>query len=121
MQWSDIWEIICETLSAVWEWLGEHFVQLVTVVVLVAVAVLIGSTIADGITNEQNAIASGVIVDKGVAGGSTYFDSNGRAVHDPDKYWFTISGEKDGKEVRYTFRVDADTYAAYKIGEVYHR
>lgn len=112
---------ILETLSYMGEWIGEHIVQLVTVVVLVAVAVLIGSIIADAAANERNAITSGVIVDKGISGGDVYFDNNGRAVRDPSKYWFTIRGEKDGKEVDYTFRVDADTYAAHKIGEVYHR
>lgn len=102
------------------DWLIENGVYIIFAVIIVAV---IGLVVA-GCANEANRIDNGVIVNKRMDAGGTYYssDKNGGRLHSyPATYYFTIQGEKDGKTVDYTFEVTAEEYEAYKIGDEYRR
>ena len=100
-------------------------IENIVCVLLIAVFVfLIGAVISGSILNASNGIECGVIVDTNYGSGFTYFSSSksGGHMHSyPDKYTFTIEGEKDGKTVRYTFEVTEQEYNRYKIGDWYER
>lgn len=106
------------------EWWDEHWYHIAMIVLTAIVIATITVALADAIENESNRIDGGVIVDKDMDAGRTYYssDKNGGHMHSyPPSYSFTIRGEKDGEVVEYTFEVSAEEYGAYKIGEVYHR
>ena len=104
----------------------HHIAAIVLTAIVIATIVIATITVAlgDAIKNEANRIDGGVIVDKDMDAGGTYYssDKNGGYMRSyPPSYSFTIRGEKDGEIVEYTFEVAADEYAAYKIGDQYHR
>lgn len=106
------------------EWWDEHWCNIAMIVLTAIVIATITVALADAIENESNRIDGGVIVDKDMDAGRTYYSSDkngGRMYSYPPSYSFTIRGEKDGEVVEYTFEVSAEEYGAYKIGEVYHR
>ena len=99
-------------------------IEIVCVLFIAVVVFLIGAVIFGSILNASNIIECGVIVDKTYDSGYTYFSSNksdGHMHSYPDRYTFTIEGEKDGETVRYTFEVTEQEYNRYKIGDWYER
>ena len=111
-------------LSEFLEWWNYHWHHITAIVLTAIVIATITVALADAIENKSNRIDSGVIVDKYMDAGGTYYSSNksGGHMHSyPPSYSFTIRGEKDGEVVEYTFEVSAEEYDTYKIGEVYHR
>ncbi len=111
-------------LSEFLEWWDEHGFHIAAIVLTAIVIATITVALGDAIKNEANRIDSGVIVDKDMDAGRTYYssDKNGGHMHSyPPSYSFTIRGEKGGEVVEYTFEVTAEEYAAYKIGDQYHR
>ena len=106
------------------DWICDNISFIGAVLIICAVVALIGAAIVGNIMNEQNRIDSGIIVDKYMDAGGTYYSSDKNGGHMrsyPPSYSFTIRGEKDGEVVEYTFEVTAEEYGAYKIGEVYYR
>lgn len=92
--------------------------------ITITVIILFVMGISGIISNNGNKIDSGIIVDKYMDSGGTYYHSGekgGSLRSMPPSYSFTIRGSKDGEIVDYTFEVSADEYAAYKIGDEYHR
>lgn len=113
-----------ETVSKVWEFISDNLVEIFTAFVFLIVIIGIGAAIFGAIANEQNAIDSGIIVDKNMTPGGTYYNSSKHGGHlqsYPASYSFTIRGEKNGEMVQYTFNISEDEYNSYKIGEEYHR
>ena len=111
-------------LSEFLEWWDEHWCNIAAIVLTAIVIATIAVALGEAIENDSNRIDSGVIVDKDMDAGRTYYSSDkygGHMYSYPPSYSFTIRGEKDGEVVEYTFEVAAEEYAAYKIGEVYHR
>lgn len=111
-------------MSEILEWWDEHWYHIAAIALTAFVIVMFTAILGGAIENESNRIDSGVVVDKYMNAGGTYYssDKNGGHMHSyPPSYSFTIRGEKDGEIVEYTFEVTAEEYAAYKIGEVYHR
>lgn len=111
-------------LSEFLEWWDEHWCNIAMIVLTAIVIATITVALGGAIENEANRIDSGVIVDKHMDAGGTYYgsDKNGGHMYSyPPSYSFTIRGEKDGEVVEYTFEVSAEEYGTYKIGEVYHR
>ena len=111
-------------LSEFLEWWDEHWYRIAAIVLTAIVIATIAVALGDSIENEANRIDGGVIVDKDMDAGGTYYssDKNGGHLYSyPPSYSFTIRGEKDGEVVEYTFEVTAEEYAAYKIGDQYHR
>lgn len=92
------------------EWWDEHWCNIAMIVLTAIVIATITVALGSAIENEANRIDSGVIVDKHMDAGRAY-----------SSYSFTIRGEKGGEIVEYTFEVTAKEYAAYKIGDQYHR
>ena len=111
-------------LSEFLEWWEEHWCNIAMIALTAFVIVMFTAALGGTIENESNRIDSGVIVDKDMDAGRTYFSSDKSGGHMrsyPPSYSFTIRGEKDGTVVEYTFEVSAEEYDAHKIGEVYHR
>lgn len=111
-------------LSEFLEWWDDHWHHIAAIALTAFVVVMFTAILGGAIENESNRIDSGVIVDKYMDAGGTYYssDKNGGYMRSyPPSYNFTIRGEKDGEVVEYTFEVSAEEYDAYKIGEVYHR
>lgn len=111
-------------LSEFLAWWGEHWCDIAAIVLTAIVIAVIAVALGGAIENEANRIDSGVIVDKYMDAGRTHYssDKNGGHLYSyPPSYSFTIRGEKDGEVVEYTFEVAAEEYAAYKIGDQYHR
>lgn len=106
------------------EWWDDHWHHIAMIALTAFVIVMVTAILGGSIENESNRIDSGVIVDKHMDAGRTYYSSDKNGGHIcsyPPSYSFTIRGEKDGEVVEYTFEVSAEEYGAYKIGEVYHR
>ena len=111
-------------LSEFLEWWDDHWHHIAMIALTAFVIVMVTAILGGTIENESNRIDSGVIVDKYMDAGGTYYSSDKNGGHMrsyPPSYSFTIRGEKDGTVVEYTFEVSAEEYDAYKIGEVYHR
>lgn len=102
------------------KWVVNTFVVIIFIVVIGLFAV----AIVGGVLNESNKISNGIIVDKWMDEGETRYSSgeNGGHMYSyPPSYHFTISGDKDGKIVEYSFSVSESDYNAYKIGDEYRR
>lgn len=111
-------------MSELLEWWDDHWHHIAMIALTAFVIVIFTAILGGTIENESNRIDSGVIVDKYMDAGGTYYSSDKNGGHMrsyPPSYSFTIRGEKDGEVVEYTFEVSAEEYGAYKIGEVYHR
>ena len=111
-------------LSEFIEWWDDHWHHIAMIALTAFVIVMVTAILGGTIENESNRIDSGVIVDKYMDAGGTYYSSDKNGGHMrsyPPSYSFTSRGEKDGEVVEYTFEVSAEEYGAYKIGEVYHR
>lgn len=106
------------------DWLIDNAAYIAFVLIFAIVAFVIVGLIVSGYVNETNRIDNGVIVNKWMDAGGTYYNSDkngGRFRSYPATYYFTIQGEKDGETVDYTFEVTAEEYEAYKIGDEYRR
>lgn len=111
-------------MSEFLEWWDYHWHHITAIALTAFVIVMFTAILGGTIENESNRIDSGVIVDKHMDAGGTYYSSDkygGHMHRYPPSYSFTIRGEKDGEVVEYTFEVSAEEYGTYKIGEVYHR
>ena len=111
-------------ISEFLEWFDDHWHYIAAIVLTLIIVAMFATMIGMAITNENNRIDSGIIVNKHMDAGGTYYSSDKNGGHMrsyPPSYSFTIRGEKDGEVVEYTFEVTAEEYNAYKIGEVYHR
>lgn len=84
------------------------------------VIILIIVIIVSGIANESNRISSGVIIAKNFY--PAEFHKSGDSLYSyPERFLFTIRGEKGVEEVSYTFEVTEDEYNRYRIGDFYER
>ena len=111
-------------MSKILEWWDNHWHHIAAIAFTIIIVSMFATMIGMAITNENNRIDSGIIVDKYMDTGGTYYSSDKNGGHMrsyPPSYSFTIRGEKDGEVVEYTFEVTAEEYGAYKIGEVYYR
>ena len=102
------------------DWIRDNL----PIIFLIIIILLIAFLIVGAVKNESNRIDCGIITNKHMDSGGTYYnsDKNGGHLHsEPPSYYFTITGEKDGAEVSYTFEVSEEDYKAYKIGDFYER
>ena len=114
---ADIWETFVDFIS------DNSDIIMGGIVALIIVGLLVG-LLASEVVNERNAITEGLIVDKQMYAGGTHYssDKNGGRMHTyQTAFYFTISGEKNGEPVEYTFEVTEADYSAYKIGDWYER
>lgn len=95
-------------------------IEIASIIVFLLIAVLAVSIIFSGIINSANEITSGVIIRKCFSPAEIH--KSGDIFYSyPEEYLFTIIGEKNEKEVSYTFEVTEDEYNHYKIGDFYER
>lgn len=88
-------------------------------IVLTAIIILILFLILWGaIANELNKISEGTVVDKSYSAPYTS-TSDGVSKYHAASCKLTISGEKNGKYVEYTFEVPEAEYVMYNIGDHY--
>ena len=112
----------------IFDFVKEHWAEifvgiLVAFIVLIFVALIVGT-----VTNENNRINEGTITEKSYEPAFTtteYIKSGDITIPNnryyPESYYFTISGDKDGKIVEYYFAVTKEEYDNYKIGDYYKR
>lgn len=100
------------------EWLG--------IVATIAALIILVVALVCGISNANNRITEGVVVDKRYHAAyttTTYTGSKDNRIaipkHHPERYVFTIEGNKDGKTVQYTFDVTETQYEQYSIGDYF--
>jgi hypothetical protein len=95
-------------------------ITVIEIIVVVAIVGVLAVIIWVSIDNEQNRISEGTVVDRQYTAGYTTVgtkDSPPRYV--PPHCTLTISGEKNGEYVEYTFEVPEVEYAQYHVGDHY--
>lgn len=95
-------------------------ITVIEIIVIVAIVGVLAVIIWCGIGNEKNRISEGTVVDRHYTAGYTTVgtkDTPPRYV--PPHCTLTISGEKNGEYVEYTFEVPEAEYAMYHIGDHY--
>lgn len=93
------------------------------IIILLAVALILICVFAV-ISNENNRISEGTIVDKEIqAGYSDAYIYNGTGSYNaiPTRYLFLLEGEKNGRTARYWTDVTAEEYSKFRIGEYYRK
>lgn len=95
-------------------------IEKTSIIAFLLITALIVSLVVSGIINSANEITSGVIIRKHISPAEIR-KSGDRFYSYPEEYLFTIIGEKNEKEVSYTFIVTEDEYNHYKIGDFYER
>ena len=107
---------------------GFSLEDFIIALILIVCAALIVVYIILGVVNASSEIDEGILIDKHyTAQYVTYNNVNtGESnimipVTHPERYSFTIQGEKNGETVEYTFSVTEDEYPQYNIGDYYRR
>ena len=103
------------------KWLKDNIVEVILGLVLGSVvATMLGVVTAAVISNENNKISEGIVVDRHyTAGYTTIGTNNSQPVYHSSRCTLTISGTKNGEEVEYTFEVPESEYVLYNIGDHY--
>ena len=91
----------------------------IEITVIIAIVGVLIAIVWCCISNEKNRISEGTVVDRHYrAGYFTVRTEVSPSTYVPPCYELTISGEKNGKYVEYTFEVPESEYVQYHIG--YH-
>lgn len=103
----------------------KDFKQLIIVATIAALIILAVALVCD-ISDANNRIIEGVVVDKQyhAAYTTTTYTGTSKArmavpKYHPERYVFTIEGDKEGKTVQYTFDVTETQYEQYSIGDYF--
>lgn len=95
-------------------------ITVIEIIVIVAIVGVLAVIIWYGVSNEKNRISEGTVVDRQyTAGYTTVGTENSPPRYVPPHCTLTISGEKNGEYVEYTFEVPEYEYAQYHIGDHY--
>lgn len=105
------------------------WIELFEIVVGIAAVIFVAIYTVAAIVNACNRITEGKIVDKHYHAAYTTTThrttANGDSVtvpkYVPERYIFTIEGEKNGDTVKYTFDVTAEEFHEYSIGDYFRR
>ena len=98
-------------------WLSDNWIIIIIGIFSIIILVVI---IWACIGNERNRISEGTVVDRHYTTGYTTGGSNNTPPrYVPPHCTLTISGEKNGKYVEYTFEVPEVEYAQYHVGDHY--
>jgi hypothetical protein len=95
-----------------------NIAMMISNILIVIMLLLLIYICVEFIKNKHNHIDSGIIIDKHYTSSSTTPTRFG-IIHRPESYTLTITGEKDGKCVKYTFYCTEDEYSLYEIGDTY--
>lgn len=96
----------------------DIFINTLLVVVITLLILCIVSWIYLYCTNEHNKIDSGIVIDKHHTRAHTTPTRFGMIRHS-ESYKLTIKGDKNGKNVEYTFDCSEEEYDSYDIGDKY--
>lgn len=98
-------------------WFEYNWMEIIIGIITV---IILGVIIWACIGNEKNRISEGTVVDRNYTAGYTTIGSkNSPPRYIPPRCTLTISGEKDGEYVEYTFEVPEAEYAQYHVGDHY--
>lgn len=98
-------------------WLEDNWID---IIVGLFIIMIFGLIIWISIDNDQNRISEGTVVDRQYRAGYTTIGSkNSPPRYVPPRCTLTISGEKNGEYVEYTFTVPEAEYAQYYVGDHY--
>lgn len=104
-------------LKKAWNSFRDNFIEIIVALVIVAV---LGVIVFACLKNESNRISEGTIVHKEYTNAWTSYGSeNSPPRYHPAECSLTISGEKNGKYVEYTFDVPESEYVMYNVGDHY--
>lgn len=108
------------------EWLMDNIKVIIEGVVVFALAAIAATIFMAEWNNANNRITEGVVVDKRYHAAyttTTYTGSKNNRIaipkHHPERYVFTIEGDKEGRTVQYTFDVTETQYEQYSIGDYF--
>lgn len=103
------------------KWLKANIVEVILALVLGSVvATMLGVATVLVISNENNKISEGIVVDRYYRSGyTTMGTNNSQPVYHSSRCTLTIRGTKNGEEVEYTFEVPESEYVLYNIGDHY--
>lgn len=106
------------------DFIKRNWVEIAAGVIISLTILLIIVAVIASVSNENNKIDEGIIIDKRYTDGyyNTVISGNVPVnTYISKKYIFVISGEKDGEIVEYEFEVSSEEYDKYKIGDFYKR
>lgn len=94
-----------------------NFIEIIVALVIISI---LGVIVFACLKNESNRISEGTVVYKDYTSAWTSAGSEGSpARYHPAKCTLTISGEKNGEYVEYTFDVPESEYVMYNVGDHY--
>lgn len=102
--------------------MNDNVERIVIGIMCVIALLVIFAIVLFCISNEQNRIDAGIVVDKDYSAAHTsinYVNGKVQAEYHPDRFQLCIEGEKDGKIVKYWFSVTSGKYELYQIGDNY--
>lgn len=100
-------------LKKAWNYFRDNFIEIIVALVIVSV---LGVIVFACPKNESNRISEGTVVYKDYTSALTSAGSeNSPARYHPAKCTLTISGEKNGEYVEYTFDVPESEYVMYNV------
>lgn len=104
-------------LKKAWNSFRDNFIEIIVALVIVSV---LGVIVFVCLKNESNRISEGTVVYKDYTSAWTSAGTeNSPARYHPAKCTLTISGEKNGEYVEYTFDVPESEYVMYNVGDHY--
>ena len=104
-------------LKKAWNYFRDNLMEIIVVLVIISV---LGVIVFACLKNESNRISEGTVVDKNYTSAWTSAGSeNSPPRYHPAECTLTISGEKNGEYVEYTFDVPESEYVMYNVGDHY--
>lgn len=97
-------------------------ITVIEIIVAVFIALIMILIIAGAVINQSHKISYGIVIGRDYEPCYVTFIINGDVKipqYHPASYSLTISGEKNGKIVEYTFSVSESEYMMYQIGDNY--
>lgn len=108
------------------EWLMDNIKVIIEGVVVFALAAIAATIFMAEWNNANNRITEGFVIDKQyrAAYTTTTYSGTGKSRiaiphRHPERYIFTIEGDKGGRTVRYTLDVTETQYEQYSIGDYF--
>lgn len=99
-------------------------VRLFSAIIFIVVVATIAVGLIATVSNETNRITEGLVVDKEYTSGYAHASGANKSLtyrNVPPSYYLILSGEKNGKPVRYRCEVTEAEYEATHVGDYYRK
>lgn len=113
-------------MKRVGEWFIDNIKVIIEGIIIFALATIVATIFFAGWNNANNRITEGFVIDKQYRAAYTTTTYSGIGENriaiphrHPERYIFTIEGDKDGETVQYTFDVTETQYEQYSIGDYF--